>query len=131
MGCKCAGLPTSRGPTLSIRRAFRTSRHSLKDAKAAAAEIVGTPYSSLTIGVPKESFGGEKRVALVPAAVANLCKKGFNINVQDGAGMESQFRNIDYEAAGPLPRRPVRAHLAGLADGPARAGGGGGDAAVR
>ena len=45
-------------------------------------------------------FSGEKRVALVPAAVANLCKKGFNINVQDGAGMESQFRNIDYEAAG-------------------------------
>ena len=40
-------------------RAFRTSRHSLKDAKAAAAEIVGTPYSSLTIGVPKESFGGK------------------------------------------------------------------------
>jgi len=99
-GCKCAGLPTSRGPTLSIKRAFRTSRHSLKDAKAAETAIVGTPYSSLTIGVPKESFGGEKRVALVPAAVANLCKKGFNINVQDGAGMESQFRNIDYEAAG-------------------------------
>jgi len=99
-GCKCAGLPTSRGPTLSIRRAFRTSRHSLKDAKAAETTIVGTPYSSLTIGIPKESFGGEKRVALVPAAVANLCKKGFNINVQDGAGIESQFRNIDYEAAG-------------------------------
>merc|ERR1712051_505437 len=99
-GCKCAGLPTSRGPTLSIKRAFRTSRHSLKDAKAAETAIVGTPYSSLTIGVPKESFGGEKRVALVPAAVANLCKKGFNINVQAGAGMESQFRNIDYEAAG-------------------------------
>jgi len=39
-------------------------------------------------------------VALTPAVVSNLCKKGFNINVQDGAGVESQFRNIDYEAAG-------------------------------
>merc|ERR1711963_1154045 len=100
-GCKClTALPTSRGPTLSIRRAFRTSRHSLKDAKAAETTIVGTPYSQLSIGVPKETFGGEKRVALTPAVVTNLCKKGFNINVQDGAGVESQFRNIDYEAAG-------------------------------
>ena len=39
-------------------------------------------------------------MALTPAVVSNLCKKGFNINVQDGAGVESQFRNIDYEAAG-------------------------------
>merc|ERR1711935_503290 len=70
------------------------------DAPAAVAPIVGTPYSALTIGVPKESFGGEKRVALVPAVVQTLCKKGFNVNVQDGAGAESQFRNMDYEAAG-------------------------------
>merc|ERR1711963_1219054 len=100
-GCKClTALPTSRGPTLSIRRAFRTSRHSLKDAKAAETTIVGTPYSQLSIGVPKETFGGEKRVALTPAVVTNLCKKGFNINIEDGAGTESQFRNIDYETAG-------------------------------
>merc|ERR1711976_463423 len=99
-GCKCLGVPTSRGPTLSIRRAFRTSRRSLKDAKAADAAIVGTPYSQLTIGVPKETFGGEKRVALVPAVVQTLCKKGFNVNIEDGAGTESQFRNMDYEAAG-------------------------------
>lgn len=45
-------------------------------------------------------FLGEKRVALVPAVVQTLCKKGFNVNIEDGAGTESQFRNMDYEAAG-------------------------------
>jgi NAD/NADP transhydrogenase alpha subunit len=40
------------------------------------------------------------RVALTPAAVAALIKKGFSINVEDGAGLESRFRNEDYAAAG-------------------------------
>ena len=54
------------------------------------------------------SFTGEKRVALVPAVVQTLCKKGFNINVEDGAGVESQFRNMDYEAAGAkIARCPI------------------------
>ena len=39
-------------------------------------------------------------MALVPAVVQTLCKKGFNVNIEDGAGTESQFRNMDYEAAG-------------------------------
>merc|ERR1711899_537596 len=32
--------------------------------------------------------------------MGTLCKKGFNVNIEDGAGTESQFRNMDYEAAG-------------------------------
>jgi NAD/NADP transhydrogenase alpha subunit len=39
-------------------------------------------------------------VALTPAAVATLVKKGFTINVEDGAGLESKFRNEDYTSAG-------------------------------
>jgi NAD(P) transhydrogenase len=97
-GCKCLRLQTSRRPILTLKRAFRTSRSLQKD--AAAAETVGIPYSKLTLGIPKETFLNEKRVAITPAVVTTLTKKGFNINVEDGAGVESKFRNIDYEASG-------------------------------
>lgn len=62
--------------------------------------IVGVPYKNLTIGVPKETFLNEKRVALSPVAVANLTKKGFNVNVEKGAGLEAKFLDSDYEASG-------------------------------
>jgi len=39
-------------------------------------------------------------VGLTPAVVSTLCKKGFNVNVEDSAGVEAKFRNIDYEASG-------------------------------
>jgi len=92
-------VQTSRGPTLTLKRFLRTSRRTFKDAKAAE-PAVGIPYSKLTIGVPKESFTGERRVGLTPAVVSTLCKKGFNVNVEDSAGVEAKFRNIDYEASG-------------------------------
>lgn len=40
--------------------------------------IVGVPYKSLSIGVPKETFTNEKRVALTPVVVSALVKKGLN-----------------------------------------------------
>jgi NAD/NADP transhydrogenase alpha subunit len=39
-------------------------------------------------------------VALVPAAAATLVKKGFTVNVEDGAGLESKFRSEDYASTG-------------------------------
>ena len=39
-------------------------------------------------------------MGLTPAVVSTLCKKGFNVNVEDNAGIEAKFRNIDYEASG-------------------------------
>lgn len=39
-------------------------------------------------------------MALTPAATATLVKKGFTVNVEDGAGLESKFRNEDYASAG-------------------------------
>merc|ERR1719295_2474535 len=67
---------------------------------AAPEEVKGVPYSKLTIGVPKESWTNEKRVALTPAATAMLTKKGFNVQVESGAGSLSQFRDEDYAANG-------------------------------
>ena len=60
----------------------------------------GIPYNNLTIGVPKETFPNEKRVALSPAAVKVLTKEGFNVVVEDGAGSLAKFSNADYETSG-------------------------------
>ncbi|KAK7818712.1 hypothetical protein U0070_019256, partial [Myodes glareolus] len=42
----------------------------------------GIPYKQLTVGVPKEIFQNEKRVALSPAGVQALVKQGFNVVVR-------------------------------------------------
>ena len=40
----------------------------------------------MTIGVPREIFAGEKRVATVPEVVEKLIKLGFTVAVESGAG---------------------------------------------
>jgi NAD(P) transhydrogenase len=61
----------------------------------------GLPYSGLTIGVPKESYPGERRVAITPHNVVLLFKKGFSqILIERGAGIEAQFTDEAYELAG-------------------------------
>ena len=72
------------------------------DKKAAAAKPApkGTPYSQLTIGVPKETYMNEKRVAITPAVTQTLTKKGFKLIVEENAGQQAKFLNDDYEKAG-------------------------------
>lgn len=60
----------------------------------------GTPYNKLTVGVPKETFLNERRVALTPAACKLLTKEGFSVLIEGGAGSEAKFSNAEYEAAG-------------------------------
>jgi NAD(P) transhydrogenase subunit alpha len=43
------------------------------------------------IGVPRESYPGERRVALVPTVVPNLIKAGFEVAIESGAGMEAGY----------------------------------------
>ncbi len=52
------------------------------------------------IGVPKETWAGEKRVATVPEVVEKLIKLGFRVVVQSGAGDASNFSDAAYRAAG-------------------------------
>jgi NAD(P) transhydrogenase len=60
-----------------------------------------TPYSNLTIGVVRETYPGERRVALTPQNGALLLKKGFaRVLVERGAGAEAQFTDEAYEKAG-------------------------------
>src|SRR5579862_8397236 len=53
-----------------------------------------------TIGVPKEVFPGEKRVATVPEVVPKLAKLGFSVIVQSGAGEGASIGDDAYAAAG-------------------------------
>jgi NAD(P) transhydrogenase len=58
-------------------------------------------YETLTVGIPKESYPGERRVAITPQNVALLLKKGFSkVLVEKGAGVEAQFTDEAYELAG-------------------------------
>jgi NAD(P) transhydrogenase subunit alpha len=52
------------------------------------------------IGVPKEIFPGEKRVATVPDVVPKLAKLGFGVIVQSGAGEAASISDEAYAAAG-------------------------------
>ena len=54
----------------------------------------------MLIGIPKETFAGEKRVATVPDVVEKLIKLGFNVQVQSGAGDAANFADDTYVAAG-------------------------------
>jgi NAD(P) transhydrogenase subunit alpha len=54
----------------------------------------------MIVGVPRESFPGEKRVALVPAAIPNLTKAGLQVVVEAGAGIAAGYPDADYVAKG-------------------------------
>lgn len=54
----------------------------------------------MKIGVPKESWVGEKRVALVPATVKKLVGAGFEVVIEAGAGVAAGFSDESYEEAG-------------------------------
>jgi len=50
----------------------------------------------LTIGVPKETSGQERRVAIVPADVRALKKAGFEVLVEASAGLRAGFSDAQY-----------------------------------
>ena len=52
------------------------------------------------IGVPKEIFPGEKRVATVPDVVTKLTKLGFSVVVEQGAGDLADLSDQAYKEAG-------------------------------
>lgn len=54
----------------------------------------------MIIGVPKEIYPGERRVALVPAVVPTLTKAGFEIHIQSGAGVEAGYADSQYSDKG-------------------------------
>ncbi len=54
----------------------------------------------MVVGVPKESFPGERRVALVPVVIPTLTKAGWEVVVEAGAGVEAGYPDDGYEEKG-------------------------------
>ncbi|GJM05577.1 MAG: NAD(P) transhydrogenase subunit alpha [marine bacterium B5-7] len=54
----------------------------------------------MKIGVPKETYAGEKRVATTPEVVSWLQKLGYSVTVEAHAGAEANFSNEAYSEAG-------------------------------
>lgn len=54
----------------------------------------------MIVGVPRESFPGERRVALVPGTVPNLTKAGLEVVMEAGAGAGAGYPDADYTAKG-------------------------------
>ncbi len=54
----------------------------------------------MIIGIPREVFPGEKRVATMPEVVPKLAKLGFDVIVQSGAGEGASITDEAFAAAG-------------------------------
>ena len=54
----------------------------------------------MIVGVPRETFPGERRVALVPGVIPNLIKSGLEVLVEAEAGVEAGYPDADYSAKG-------------------------------
>jgi len=59
-------------------------------------------FSSLEIGVLKETSFQENRVSLTPDSVSFLCQKGHKVLVESNAGLKSSFLDNDYINAGAI-----------------------------
>src|SRR2546425_1166521 len=54
----------------------------------------------MIVGVPRETFPGERRVALVPLTVPSLTKAGLEVVVEAGAGASSGYPDAEYAGKG-------------------------------
>ena len=51
----------------------------------------------MIVGVPRETYPDERRVALVPSSANALKKKGLDVLVESEAGISAGFLDADYE----------------------------------
>lgn len=54
----------------------------------------------MIVGIPTETFPGERRVATVPAVVPALTEAGLEVLVEAGAGASAGFQDADYANKG-------------------------------
>ena len=88
-----------RGPVLSAFRFATTLVH-----PPAAGNSAAVPFPrcgpTMKVAVLKETFPGERRVAIVPAAVGPLVKAGLEVVVETAAGEAAGCSDAAYRAAG-------------------------------
>jgi NAD(P) transhydrogenase subunit alpha len=54
----------------------------------------------MIVGIPKESFPGERRVAIVPEVIPSLTQAGMEVRLEAGAGEGAGYLDGDFERAG-------------------------------
>src|SRR6266481_986538 len=54
----------------------------------------------MIVGVVRESYPGERRVALVPTVIPHLAKAGLDVVIELGAGVEAGFPDAEYASKG-------------------------------
>ena len=54
----------------------------------------------MIVGVPKETYPGETRVALIPAILPSLQKEGMEVHIEASAGVESGYPDSSYTEKG-------------------------------
>ena len=54
----------------------------------------------MIISIPKESYKGEKRVALTPESAKHIQKLGHTLRIEAGAGKLAEFSDAEYKEAG-------------------------------
>ncbi|MCY4508186.1 MAG: Re/Si-specific NAD(P)(+) transhydrogenase subunit alpha [Acidobacteria bacterium] len=69
----------------------------------------------MVVGIPAETFPGERRVATVPAVVPALMKAGLDVLLEPGAGAAAGFPDADYVEKG-AALATDRAHLFATGD---------------
>lgn len=55
---------------------------------------------TVIVGVPRETFPGETRVGLVPAAISMLKRSGAEVVIEAGAGQAAGFTDVEYTEKG-------------------------------
>jgi NAD(P) transhydrogenase subunit alpha len=69
----------------------------------------------MIVGVPRETFPGERRVSLVPGVIPSMTKAGLQVVVEAGAGAEAGYPDAEYVAKG-AKIVPDRAEVFRIAD---------------
>lgn len=54
----------------------------------------------MIVGVPRETFPGERRVSLVPSVIPNLKKVGLDVVIEKNAGTAAGYPDTEYAAKG-------------------------------
>ncbi len=62
----------------------------------------------MKIGIPKEIHPGERRVATTPNVAEQIIKLGFEVNIESGAGIASDFSDEAYKEVGCTIRKNAK-----------------------
>lgn len=101
-----------------VRLAARVQRNMAFEGLTGAIELQAIycvwEYMSATVGVPGETFPGERRVALTPKACAALLKAKLQVTIEYAAGLAAGFTDEEYSRHG--ARLASRSEVFGTAD---------------